>query len=284
MHANQLLRMKNTGRSAFTLIELLVVISIIALLIGILLPALGAARRTAMNIQCKSGMRQFTIAMVAYSVDNDSKFPTEMGIDPNSGATGKFRERFWYSEPVIGSYVPGDVQPLDGNSYGGGIFRCPSDVDDAQRSYSINIFSTSVPDFYKTSYPDVNEETVFTADAKKATSVILFGEAYCPWWNDAGGGGWYSSPFFGHVARTSRFVGIGYSGGRLAGKNVQSIVDYSRHMDIDEFTWKGGSSNWSFVDGHVANYAPEELIETDSPHQSLYEILWYPDEERIESP
>lgn len=57
-------------REAFTLIELLVVISIIALLIGILLPALGAARGTARDIACNSNLRQLGIATVTYAEDN----------------------------------------------------------------------------------------------------------------------------------------------------------------------------------------------------------------------
>ena len=59
---------------AFTLIELLVVISIIALLVGILLPALGAARKTAMGMKCLSNQRQIALAHSSYAADFEGKF------------------------------------------------------------------------------------------------------------------------------------------------------------------------------------------------------------------
>ncbi|MCC6428167.1 MAG: type II secretion system protein [Phycisphaerales bacterium] len=62
-------------RPGFTLIELLVVIAVIALLIGILLPALGKARATAKSARCLSGVRQMGLAFTLYANDSKNWYP-----------------------------------------------------------------------------------------------------------------------------------------------------------------------------------------------------------------
>ncbi len=70
---------------AFTLIELLVVISIVTVLLGILLPALGSARETGRGAVCLSNLRQLVTANAAYAQDNGGYYvPAALDIYTNN--------------------------------------------------------------------------------------------------------------------------------------------------------------------------------------------------------
>jgi prepilin-type N-terminal cleavage/methylation domain-containing protein len=72
-------RPSRSASRAFTLIELLVVVSIVALLIALLLPALGNAREAAIRVKCISGMRQLVQAACLYGGDHRGQLPNVDG-------------------------------------------------------------------------------------------------------------------------------------------------------------------------------------------------------------
>ncbi|MDO4569438.1 MAG: DUF1559 domain-containing protein [Planctomycetia bacterium] len=76
------------NRRAFTLVELLVVIAIIGLLVGLLLPAIGAARGIAARMQCTNKQKQITLAALVYESNHEALPPA--GVRPSGSSTSDY--------------------------------------------------------------------------------------------------------------------------------------------------------------------------------------------------
>jgi prepilin-type N-terminal cleavage/methylation domain-containing protein len=219
--------MRPSYRLAFTLIELLVVISIIALLVGILLPALGAARQTALDTQCKSNLRSLGQAVNMYATDDlDGRLP--MVYDP-SATPGR-----WYN--TVNSYL-GQGEQQTTQTFGSTYLRCPSQEEDCFMTYGANYGS---PIFWH------NAGTVYSSRIDEAQSNwYLYGDSHNRNW--------------GHGIYNSGGLILNHQRGWVL--NMDWDEDGVNDSNDGEVTYEGPYNGWGpwhfragnfvFRDGHV---------------------------------
>lgn len=263
------------GRRAFTLVELLVAIGIIALLLGILLPALGAAREAGRTVACGSNMRQVGQAIVMYAGDNGQRVPF--------GAwevEGPQRFTTWDDllAPYLGTTLTDAEADADYTPRDIPVVRCPADGLDRiwaarnfARSYGIVrvLRGSNGPDGYgfagfathgitrTPTLPRTFRLSAKLTDARRPSETLLIVERPNRW-NSIGttSGGTY-------VDRPADQSPFG------TWSEPEQIPNQSSHHDLKRTLHGKGRWNYLFADGHVSPMLPRETLGS-RPDSTVY--------------
>ncbi|MEQ9460600.1 MAG: prepilin-type N-terminal cleavage/methylation domain-containing protein [Phycisphaeraceae bacterium] len=255
------------GVAGFTLIELLVVISIIALLIGILLPALGAARETARALGGMANARSLGQAVYTYTIDNRDHYISYQshgfGGWPNISTYSD--EGTWWTATLVrlGYLGSGDVftDPLfeeDGNNTP--ILDAPTGDIDAYQDVSWVYPHFAMNTSNIGTFQRVTQFTNYGADSDKPLPTPKTSDAFRP-----------TETIWFIPAREESTTATGQRGGggaQTATKGSLFCWDYARNVSngIPDPRYRG-SMPIVFTDGH-ASYL--QLAETDGSQVDLY--------------
>jgi prepilin-type N-terminal cleavage/methylation domain-containing protein len=170
-------------RKPFTLIELLIVIAIIGILVTLLLPSLGKARRKAMIAGCLSNHKQINIGNQLYLKNNNGRFPFAKfsGADTNTG-------RHWVGKLGSGSNYRVNVSKRPLNIYLGYTLdnidvptaKCPLDLKQGQYNNSGTNYMGAARQEHNDDL-DTLTKSIFFTEVKKPAKMTLVGET----------GGWH---------------------------------------------------------------------------------------------
>jgi prepilin-type N-terminal cleavage/methylation domain-containing protein/prepilin-type processing-associated H-X9-DG protein len=287
MRAKETNRGRQRGLRGFTLIELLTVVMIIGVLIALLIPALAGARRAAQRTQCASNLRQLCAAMMNYTVEFKGAFPGNVGA----------LNVYWYNRDAIGRYIKAPYEMSNSEQCVGSVFVCPSDLPGAQRSYSMNVYASSIvsPFVQQALDRDPPMGRLWKSNVSNSSNMILLIESFSqedwPAENMANNigvgrtGEWASPAVVGFVGQSpgDRFVSGGPSVPARFG-DCASQVCYFRHRLPRQPGSLGdamGQVHIGFADGHVSLHTQKDLVD-QTTGRSTFNAMWSPNDREIE--
>ena len=216
-------------------------ISIIALLVGILLPALGKAREAGRGAACLSNMRQMGIAVYAYALDHDKRLP-EIGLYHDGRPTDQGAWLF-----ALADYANDDL-----------LYRCPSDDSE----------------FWKTPVPGTNPPR--NRLVSYATNNMLT-QNFAGFSSNGRGNPYTKLSNIPKPSETIYTVELTETGSFAGADHVHPeswFLLNSDQINQIETEQHAGQSNYLFIDGRAARYAFEDTFFVGSdfskPEVNLY--------------